>query len=318
MTAPDENVADEYADAQRRGWRTLVREIEQKLRNGRQAKRDLTRRQSAFVLLAVGGVFVFWTVWTATWPIPRGKENRENAAAFLKKRFPDRHLTPDFSESATAPVAALFHVVRRGKPDDAAKAIAFGGQQKLGYASPYVIERLESDNPRVRSAARSFLQKMSGTDLGPRAAAWKAWWRDPPRRLLGVVTVGHNSFHFALPIVVMLIGGFLAAVNRRKPRDFIASLAAALLLEGWFLLIGTLGLHFVGGFDTCEFGGTRIAYYSDHGVVLGLEDARVGGGGLWLLLVAAYLVVPLVAVFAWAYYSCRGANQTPPSRNANG
>ncbi len=125
----------------------------------------------------------------------RGRDNRNHAAPFLKAEFPHLPLTADFAESSTAPVAAVFHVIRRGRPDKAAKAIAFAGEQEFGFF--------------------------------------------------------------------------------------------------------TLGLHLVGGFETCTWGETRIVYYSDHGIVLGLEDARTGGFGLWLLLVAAWLVGPFAAVLLW-------------------
>jgi hypothetical protein len=311
MSIPDENVPNDYADSQLAGHMKLVREIEQRLEDRRKPEPKLTRRETVGVGLIVGGLFLLWVVWTGSWPVPRGKENRKQAAAFLKKEFPDRQLVPNTDESVTAPVAALFHVIRDGEPKKAAKAIAFAGEQEFGYASPYVIERLESDDPRLRAAARDFLQRISGRDFGPQASAWKAWWRDPPRSLLGIVTVGHNTFQFAIPIAASLIGVLLAEFGRGKRRNFVTVLSAALLLSGWFQLIGTLGLHLVGGFNTCVFGGTRIAYYSDHGVVLGLKDARVGGFGLWLLLVAAYLVVPLIVALVYMVVSVRWQKETP-------
>jgi hypothetical protein len=271
----------------------------QKPQKVRSAEPRLTKWQSAAVVLAVGGVLTLWLFWTATWPIPRGRDNRNHAAPYLKAAFPDRPLTADFAESNTAPVAAVFHVIRRGRPDKAAKAIAFAGEQEFGFASPYVIDRLESRDPRLRTVSRRFLQKMSGVDLGPRASDWKSWWRNPPRSILGIVTVRYNSFHFAIPVTALVVGAVVLTINRRRQADFAERLGALLLLVGWFLLILTLGLHLVGGFETCTWGETQIAYYSDHGIVLGLEDARTGGFGLWLLLVAAWLVGPFAAVLLW-------------------
>lgn len=311
MSIPDENPPDDYAQAQLAGQMRLVREIEQRNDAHKKPEPKLTRRENVFVGLIVGGLFLLWLVWTGTWPIPRGQLNREQAAEFLKREFPDRNLDPDPEDSVTAPVAALFHVIRHGEPEVAARAIAFAGEQDYGYASPYVIERLESDNPRLRSAARSYLRKMSGADLGPRAEAWKAWWRDPPRSLLGIATVGHNSFHIAIPVAALLAGVFLLTTNRRR-RDFVAILGAALLMAGWFILLGTLGMHLVGGFNTCVFGGAPITYWTNHGIVLGLEDARVGGFGLWLLLVAGYAVGPVLATFAWFLFASAFENETPP------
>lgn len=311
MSIPDENAADEYAQAQLAGRMRLVREIEQRIEDRKKSEPKLTRRETVFVGLILGGLILLWLVWTGTWPIPRGKQNREQAAEFLKREFPDRKLTPDLKESSTAPVAALFHVIRHGEPEEAARAIAFAGEQDYGYASPYVIERLESDNPRLRTAARSYLRKMSGADLGPRAAAWRSWWRDPPRKLLWIVPVGHNSFHIAIPVTALLAGVFLLTTNRRG-RDVVGALGGALLMGGWLILLGTLGLHLVGGFNTCDFGGTPITYWTNHGNVLGLEDARVGGFGLWLLLVAGYAVGPVLATFAWFFFASESLDEAPP------
>lgn len=294
MTDTETDHAEDYADAQRRGWQKLVRERNQTRDRSRTDGPQLSRRQSTLLLAIVVGVFVFSSVWTAAWPIPRGRENRDNAAAFLTTEFPDRRVVTESGESATAPVAALFDIIRRGEPAVAARAIAFAAEQDFGNASPYVIERLESDDPRLRNAARDFLRQMFGTDLGPSSRAWRYWWRDPPRAVLGVATVRHKTVQFAIPATALVIGGILLAISRRRRQDFVAALGTALLVEGWFLLISTLGLSLVGGLETCRFGGAQIAYYSDHGLVLGLEDARLGGFGLWLLLVAAYVLVPLV------------------------
>lgn len=130
---------------------------------------------------------------TGTWPIPRGKENRKKAAVFLKQNFPDRELQPNAEESATAPVAAVFHIIRKSHAQDAKIAIDLAAEQNFGYASPYVIERLESDYPELRSAARNFLRKAAGGDYGPDGEAW--WESSIDFRLLSrhMSQTGSNS-----------------------------------------------------------------------------------------------------------------------------
>ena len=196
-----------------------VREIEKRIQGDDMSERKLPAWQTAPVALGCGAVLVFWFVWTGTWPIPRGKENHDKAAAFLKREFPNGKLRPSAEENSTAPVAAVFYVIRSGSASQATKAIQFAAEQNFGYASPYVIERLESDDPQLRRAARNFLRKMAGKDYGPNATDWKDWWRDPPRSLFGVVTAGHYSVQMGIPIASGLLGVLLLSVGplRRKP-----------------------------------------------------------------------------------------------------
>jgi hypothetical protein len=51
--------------------------------------------------------------------------------------------------------------------------------------------------------------------------------------------------------------------------------------------------------ETCTFGSRRITYYAPSGIVIGLEDARVGGIDLLVLLLAGF-VLATVAVVACA------------------
>ena len=46
----------------------------------------------------------------------------------------------------------------------------------------------------------------------------------------------------------------------------------------------------VGSAKESTFGASQITYYADHGSVVGLEDARAGGGPLWIGLIALWVV----------------------------
>lgn len=294
MSAPDEDPKSQLDDRLK-----LVREIEERIDNDANREKPLTFWQSTCIAIIGAAVFLTWSVWTGTWKIPRGKENREKAAVFLKQQFPDRELKAPVEESVTAPLAAVFHIIRHGTPNEATAAINFAAEQDFGYASPYVIERLESHHPELRRAARNFLRKMAGRDYGPDADAWKDWWEDgPPRNFLGLVTVDHQTFQLGIPIVTGLSGLLLLLIGTLWTKDFLTALGAALSVLGWFLFICTAGVQFVGSFDTCRFGGEEIVYHQDHGVVEGLEDAKVGGMGLWLLLCLTYVAVPFILAVA--------------------
>ncbi len=266
MSSSNEQSQEELKDRLK-----LVREIEERITEKRES--PLTFWQKTWVAVIVAAVFLTWSVWTGTWPIPRGNENPKQAVEFLNQHFPDHQLKPSGEDSATAPVAAVLHMIRNGTPNEATAAINFAADQEFGYASPYVIKRLESDDPELHSAARNFLQKLAGQDYGPKATAWEAWWRHgPPRSVLGLVTLDHQPFQLAIPIMSGLIGLCSVLIGMVRKNDFMTTLGAALSVLGWFLFIGTLGLQFVGSFDTCRFSGAEITYHQSHGVVEGLED----------------------------------------------
>ncbi|QDV17293.1 hypothetical protein Pan153_19280 [Gimesia panareensis] len=256
----------------------------------------LTPRQIVVNVLVCGAFVVFWLVWTGTWPLPRGEENSDQASEFLKQEFPDRALQPDAHEDSTGPVAALFYLIQSGDAPDATKAVQFATEQNLGYASPYVIERLESDSPSLRQAARQFLHKMAGQDLGPDPQPWQAWWRDPPRRLLGIVTVGHHLTQVGIPIVGGLLGVLLLSIGIKRQEPGLSTIGTLLLAVGWFLIFSTAGMLLVGSVNTVTFGGTEILYYTDHGVVEGLSDARAGGMPLFLMLCLLFVAAPLIVL----------------------
>lgn len=266
----------------------------------------LTPRQTAVNVLLCGGVLLFWLVWTGSWPVPRGEEHsRDAAAVFLKQEFPDRALRPDAQEDSTGPVAVVFYIIQSGETQDAIKAVQFATEQNLGYASPYVIGRLETDSPPLQQAARNFLRKMAGKDLGSQPQPWQEWWSDPPRSLMGVVTVGHDSTQVGIPIASGLLGALLLMTGLRRKNAVYSTIGTSLSALSWFLIISTAGIQLVGGVNTVTFGGIEIDYYTDHGVVEGLSDAKAGGFLLWLLLCLTFVAGPffmmagLFVVYQW-------------------
>jgi hypothetical protein len=273
-----------------------IREIGKRIQNDVKHGPNLTYRQKMVAVLSIGAVFLFWSVWTGTWPIPRGKENREKAVEFLRHEFADHVIGPAAEKSSTAPLAAVFYIIQSGEEDDANKAIQFATEQSFGYASPYVIERLESDNTELRHAARQFLQKMSGKDYGSHTQPWKEWWNDPPRKLFGVMTVGHNTVQTGIPIASGFLGILLLIIGSMQRKEFFSVLGTGLFVMGWFLSFSMAGLRLVGSFDTFTFDGIEIVYHQDHGIVEGLKDAKVGGAGLWLLLCLTYVAVPFIVM----------------------
>ena len=80
-------------------------------------------------------------------------------------------------------------------------------------------------------------------------------------------------------------------------------LAYIVLLMGWFTTFVVISHRLVGSFNTCTFGSATITYHTSHGVVLGLEDARLGGGGLYVLLTLCYLVVPAGIAGLWLLFA---------------
>jgi hypothetical protein len=227
------------------------------------------------------------------YPITSGHDNRDNAMLFVKQLYPDRTLSP--ADDSTAAVAVVMGLIRSGDNSCARKAIDFAADNEFGYASPYVIERLESEDGALRHSARAFLIRIAGKDDGPSAEAWRAWWQDPTRWVLGFVPVGQRTLECALPVLVAAVGILMWAVRRvRKGRPALSwPLAYIVLLMSWFTTFVIVSRRLVGGFNTCTFGSTTITYHTSHGLVLGLEDARLGGFGLFLLLTVCYLLIPI-------------------------
>lgn len=244
----------------------------------------MTRGQKALVIVTVGGGFFLWII-TGMSPIPHGQKNREKAEPFLKQQFPDRAVSP--ADSVTAPVAAVFEVIRSGKPDEARRAIDFARDQEFGYAAPYVIERLGSGDPVLEQSALDFLRTISGRDYGQDADAWREWWRDPPTIIM---SIGQSTLRIGIPTAYAIVGIVLLTIGRILRRPKIGELSIPLVILAWFMAIMGTAMHSVGTAKESTFGASHITYYADHGVVVGLEDARTGGSPLWIGLIALWIV----------------------------
>jgi hypothetical protein len=259
------------------------------------------RQQALFVgILVVAGVLWFISLQTT---IPSGKENRAKAGAFLKEQFPDREVSPHDSKSPhddpIAPVAVVYELIRSGEPEVARRAIGFAAEQQYGYAAPYVIGRLGSGDSELERAAQDYLRTIAGRDYGPDAASWRAWWRDPPRKLLGVASVGQTTLSIGIPAAMALAGVVLIAVCRLVGRwyaaaEFGPALVGFAWLMGCFVMELRIGLNL----HTCTFGPSQITYYAGEGTVVGLEDARVGWTDPWILWFAVLVIGGLALVLA--------------------
>jgi hypothetical protein len=246
-----------------------------------------------WVLMTGSLIILFWSVYEGS-PIPSGREDRNKAEGFIATAFPGRTVLP--KSDAAAPVAVVFYLIRRGESADAIRALEFAAAQRFGYASPYAIERLQSDDIAVRRAAREFLQTIAARDYGRDPQAWRRWWHDPPRRFFGL-TVGQRTLELAQPVLLFLWGllwwwlGHWRHKERFPPQMVMGLLGLTL----FYAFIVVVCRYFPGGLDSCTFDGEEISYYSAHGIVLGLEDAQPFSGGL-IALGSAGLAVVVVLV----------------------
>jgi hypothetical protein len=271
----------------------------------------LSKRQGALIVILVAALWMLWLASVQS-PIPTGKANREQARPFLKKLFPQRILEPE--DSVTAPVAAIFAAIRSEEPDLARQVIDFAAQQQFGYAAPYVIERLGSDDPDLEQAAQAFLRQIAGADYGPDAQSWQAWWRNPPQRWLGL-SVPQTTFLIAVPLLTGLAAVGLLWFGGTRPMRGIVELGTALLVLAWFTGCISTMMWLVGDPQTCYFGVQRITYFADHGAVIGLEGTKTGGIALYAGLLLVYLLVPFIAAISYAAWVIkRTANEEPGER----
>lgn len=237
-------------------------------------------------------------------PIPSGKENCEKARPFLKELFPDREVSP--SDSVTAPVAVVFHLIRSGEPKVARRAIEFATEQQFGYAAPYVIDRLDSDDPELERAAQNFLRTIAIGDHGPDTQSWRAWWRDPTRNILDVL-VGRNTFAIITTVGMGLCGLFLMVLGRWLQRRTIAILGDGMLGLAWFMAFVHVMIRVFATSKTCSFGSSIITYFSNKGRVVGLEDAAMidGKPGPIFLAMATFVLVPMLLMIGCHVFIAR-------------
>jgi hypothetical protein len=257
-------------------------------------RKDFSSTQLA-LMFAIGPLFWVVMVVSLGTPIPSGRENNRKTATFLEELCPDRALEP--ANGYTEPVAALFHLIRTAEPDLARRAINFAAEHEFGHAAPYVIERLESGDAALEATSQGFLRKIAGTDYGPDADGWKAWWRNPPRDLLGF-SVGELTFALGFPTSIALCGLALFVTGGRRRHPNVSFVGGFLLVLVWFNLFGLGMTRLMAKQNSCMFGSTRISYFTSHGTVLGLEDARLAGEWMVFILIVAFAVGQFL--LAWA------------------
>jgi hypothetical protein len=249
---------------------------------------ELTSRQLA-LLFVLGPVVWLAMLASLGTPISGGNADRQNALAFLQKILPEHRLVP--TEESSSPIAAVFHVIRSGDPESALQAIHFADVYRLGYAFPYVIGRLGSGDPALEEAARRYLRNIAGVDYGGNAAAWRAWWRNPPRNILGLV-IGEQTFALGFPTLVVITGVLLIRFGNRRSLPRASFIGGVLLVLSWFNLFMLGGTRLMAKHNTCMLGSTPISYFSSKGTVLGLEDARLAGSWFVFVLLAAFVTGP--------------------------
>jgi hypothetical protein len=257
----------------------------------------LTRGETAVigVLMVAACVGVSVTVRT---PIPTGHATGDEAVLFLKQLYPDREVVPsrDFlDERVTAHFAVVLHLIRSGEPAVARRAINFAAEKQFASAAPYVIGRLGSDDPELERAAQDFLRTTADGDYGPDAGSWRAWWRDPPKNVFGL-SVRWNTLKIVVTGAIAFFGLSLMLIGPWLSRQTLTGVGGAFLGIAYFMAFVHLVMRFIGERFTCTFGSIRITYYDKP---IGLEDAKIGGVGLGLLAMAAFVLVPLVLVLVY-------------------
>jgi hypothetical protein len=253
----------------------------------------LTAGQTAVVVLVAAcvGLAIAHTVAT---PMPPSNVTVDEVTLFLKQLYPDREVIADEPGIAMAPFAVWLHLIRSAEPAVARRAIEFAAEKRFGSAAPYVIGRLGSDDPELERVAQHFLRTIAGGDYGPDAASWRAWWRDPPKNVFGW-SVGWTTLKIVVYGGIALAGLSLMLIGLWRSRRAGAAVGGAFLVVAYFLVFFELADALVGDRWTCTFGSARITYYSDQPI--GLEDSRIGAGGLGLAMMAAWVLIPLVLAF---------------------
>lgn len=257
----------------------------------------LTAGQTAVVVL-VGACVGIAMAHTLATPMPPSNVTGDEATLFLKQLYPDREVIPGdprLRQEFDAPLAVVLHLIRSAEPAIARQAIEFVAAKRFWPAAPYVIGRLGSDDPELELAAQHCLRTIAGGDYGPDAASWQAWWRDPPKDVFGW-SVGATSLKIFVTGGIALGGLSVMLIGLWLSRRTAAALGGVFLVVAYFLAFVQLVMHFLGQRFTCTFGPIRITYYDSP---IGLEDSKVGGAGLGLAAMAAWVLVPFVLVLVY-------------------
>jgi hypothetical protein len=151
------------------------------------------------------------------------------------------------------------------------------------------------------------LRAISGGDYGPDA---DAWWRDPPKNLL-FAHLGQTTLKIGVPVLYALAAFALLVTGYEFRRPRIGEPAVAFILAAGFMAIATTAIQLIGTTSTCSFGPSQITYYAEHGRVVGLEDARVGGPLLWIGLISVWMIGGISLLIGCAVVIMRSKPSTP-------
>lgn len=246
------------------------------------------------VVAACVGLAIAATVRT---PMPPSNVLVDEATLFLKQLYPDREVISDEPRSfPDAPRAVVLHLIRSAEPAVARRAIEFAAEKQFWDAAPYVIGRLGSDDPELERAAQHALRTIAGGDYGPDAASWRAWWRNPPKNVFGW-SVGWTTLKVVVMGCIALGGLSLMLFGLWRSRPAVAAVGGTFLAVAYFLAFVELTSALVGQRWTCTFGSIRIPYYIRP---IGLEDSRIGGAGLVLVFLAAWVLIPFVLLLVYS------------------
>jgi hypothetical protein len=269
--------------------------------------KKLTPKQTAVFCVVAFSFFAVMVASLGT-PISKGTASRQQTLAFLGELLPEHDLTT--LKGSYDPDAVLFHLIRTGEPEIAQRAIGFAAEHRFGYAMPYVIQRLGSDDPELNETALRYLREITGVDLGSGASAWRAWWRNPPRTILGL-TIGETTFAIGLPTLLLTAGMTFLIIGQRWRLERASVFAVAFLAMTWFNLYNLAMTRLIGKHHECTIGSTRIGYFSGKGKVVGLEDARLAGEWFVFVVLATFIIGPFL--FASVYAAVTGWTPVKPA-----
>jgi hypothetical protein len=233
---------------------------------------------------------------TGATPMPTSNVMVDEVTLFLKQLYPDREVIADEPLPA-APLAVVLHLIRSAEPAVARRAIEFAAEKRFWGAAPYVIGRLGSDDPELERAAQHALRTIAGGDYGPDADSWRAWWRNPPKSVFGW-SVGWTTLKIVVYGSIALGGLSLMLIGLGRSRGAVAAVGGTFLVVAYFHAFIELADAWTGDRWTCTFGPTHFTYYSDQPI--GLEDSKIGGAGLGLVLLAAWVLIPLVLLLVYS------------------
>ncbi len=265
--------------------------------------------QFAAMFVALGYVI-------GTDPFYTARDVDEKAGSFVKTLYPDRAVRGD---SPYANIAVVLNLIRSGDNKAARTAIDFAADLNLFCASPYAIERLQSEDAALRQSAHSLLVQVAGKDYGPSTQGWWPWWYNPPRPVLRMGPVGQHTVEAAAPVVIFLLGLLLWAVGGlihgskgRSPWLSWPRAYVMLVPPAWMAIVLTCD-RLSAWHKSCTFGSETIRYYTYHAPRGPLLEGTPYGSAilLWGLSWLGLCFIPLVVYLLWRRLFRRAAGDIP-------